>query len=459
MTTTTDTIGGMERVEVRRALHVYDVPPRFATQHVSVLLHGLESSRWLPVWMTKEEAFGVRAAATGTASPFPTAEPPLWSVVEAAEGVVERVVVTEATVFQYATEIVLRLGAEETVIPSPPASALMLALRAGAPIFVSEEAFAGSGAALAVVTGRVRVAVDGRATLEPEASFGPDEATAMLAIDDDVVRDLGLVDGDQVKSRVGLSLDGGAPDGGYRVERPGVISVSGEEPVLLHDVAAVGTPLRLAVPNGWVQVTAGGYVPRRSTSMEVALWGGSLGRTELRASEVPARMVEELGGAVERLDDSGFELGDGFEVSLRMRALREVAVPPDAGGLMAGATIPAGGTAQLMIAVRAGHPVMASLSTLDWDEWGALTSVLSRSTLVGGEPDPGDLSEREIEVLRHIADGETNLQIAGRLGISEHTVANHVRSILMKLEAANRTQAASYGFARGILEGVAAAPR
>lgn len=52
------------------------------------------------------------------------------------------------------------------------------------------------------------------------------------------------------------------------------------------------------------------------------------------------------------------------------------------------------------------------------------------------------LTERELEILRLIAEGENNDRIAQRLEISPHTVKNHVSSILDKLEASNRIQAA-----------------
>lgn len=57
---------------------------------------------------------------------------------------------------------------------------------------------------------------------------------------------------------------------------------------------------------------------------------------------------------------------------------------------------------------------------------------------------PGGLTDRELEVLRLLADGLSNREIGARLYISAHTVANHVRSILTKTGAANRTQAARY---------------
>ncbi len=55
---------------------------------------------------------------------------------------------------------------------------------------------------------------------------------------------------------------------------------------------------------------------------------------------------------------------------------------------------------------------------------------------------PAGLTPREIQVLRLLAQGASNRDIASRLRISENTAANHVRSILMKTGAANRTQVA-----------------
>ncbi len=57
-----------------------------------------------------------------------------------------------------------------------------------------------------------------------------------------------------------------------------------------------------------------------------------------------------------------------------------------------------------------------------------------------------NLSERERQVLRLIAEGHTDAEIAHALTISVNTVQNHVKSILRKLEARNRTHATTiYG--------------
>jgi len=61
------------------------------------------------------------------------------------------------------------------------------------------------------------------------------------------------------------------------------------------------------------------------------------------------------------------------------------------------------------------------------------------------------LTPREIEVLRLMADGLVNKEIADRLGISEHTAKFHVASILGKLQASSRTEAVARGMRRGLI--------
>lgn len=64
---------------------------------------------------------------------------------------------------------------------------------------------------------------------------------------------------------------------------------------------------------------------------------------------------------------------------------------------------------------------------------------------------PDGLTAREVEILRLLADGLSNREIARRLVISESTAANHVRSIFVKTGATNRTQAARYAAGRNLL--------
>lgn len=62
-----------------------------------------------------------------------------------------------------------------------------------------------------------------------------------------------------------------------------------------------------------------------------------------------------------------------------------------------------------------------------------------------------ELSDREMEVLRLIAAGSSNAEIAEKLVISEKTVKGHVSNILSKLHLADRTQAAVYAWREGIV--------
>jgi DNA-binding NarL/FixJ family response regulator len=60
------------------------------------------------------------------------------------------------------------------------------------------------------------------------------------------------------------------------------------------------------------------------------------------------------------------------------------------------------------------------------------------------QPYPDGLTQREVEVLRLIAVGRSNRDIANALFVSPNTVASHVCSILTKTSTANRTEAAAY---------------
>lgn len=63
-----------------------------------------------------------------------------------------------------------------------------------------------------------------------------------------------------------------------------------------------------------------------------------------------------------------------------------------------------------------------------------------------------NLSARELSVLRLVASGLSNKEVAARLGISANTVRLHVSSILAKLQVSSRTQAAVWALKHGIVE-------
>jgi two-component system, NarL family, response regulator YdfI len=102
--------------------------------------------------------------------------------------------------------------------------------------------------------------------------------------------------------------------------------------------------------------------------------------------------------------------------------------------------------AQIAAAIEA---VAAGLAVLHPSEietlWSPRTMNESLETL------PEALTPREIEVLRSMAEGLGNKEIAGRLGISEHTVKFHVASVMGKLGAASRTEAVMIGIRHGLV--------
>ena len=83
--------------------------------------------------------------------------------------------------------------------------------------------------------------------------------------------------------------------------------------------------------------------------------------------------------------------------------------------------------------------------------------LLARARALGARIDrarmpPDDLSPRELDILRLVAAGHSNREIGAELCISGHTVANHVRSILRKTGAANRTDAAGYAYRHALVD-------
>lgn len=73
------------------------------------------------------------------------------------------------------------------------------------------------------------------------------------------------------------------------------------------------------------------------------------------------------------------------------------------------------------------------------------------SSLLAPASLPGGLTAREVEVLRLVASGRSNPQIAAELVLSEKTVARHLSNIFGKLDVASRTAAAAYAFEHGLV--------
>jgi DNA-binding NarL/FixJ family response regulator len=112
----------------------------------------------------------------------------------------------------------------------------------------------------------------------------------------------------------------------------------------------------------------------------------------------------------------------------------------------------------LLRAGRADEAVPLLLDALGRAERIGMPTLIARLRRLGFDVDgraraPDDLSAREVDVLNLVARGLSNREIGQRLHLSEHTVANHVRSILRKTRTANRTEAASYAHRTGLAAG------
>ena len=83
-------------------------------------------------------------------------------------------------------------------------------------------------------------------------------------------------------------------------------------------------------------------------------------------------------------------------------------------------------------------------------EWYSQQVMSKVMTWARGER-PGGLTEREVEVLRLVAEGLSNKEIAYKLQVAERTVQFHVSNILQKLDAASRVEAAVWAKDRGIV--------
>ena len=105
------------------------------------------------------------------------------------------------------------------------------------------------------------------------------------------------------------------------------------------------------------------------------------------------------------------------------------------------------GVEELVPAIQAAY---AGLVLLDPEVTLTLASGVPRSSR-DGPIALGTLTPREIEVLRMLAEGLGNKEMASGLGISNHTVKFHISSILDKLGASSRTEAVTLGIRMGII--------
>jgi two-component system, NarL family, response regulator len=118
------------------------------------------------------------------------------------------------------------------------------------------------------------------------------------------------------------------------------------------------------------------------------------------------------------------------------------------------------GDVQVVRALKAGASAYLLKNTLRTELFDAIRSVHAGqrrlSTEVAAEVAEhrmdDALTDRELDVLRAVAAGNSNKIVAERLGISEETVKSHMRTILSKLSANDRTHAVTIALKRGIID-------
>lgn len=87
-----------------------------------------------------------------------------------------------------------------------------------------------------------------------------------------------------------------------------------------------------------------------------------------------------------------------------------------------------------------------------FDRLGAEADARTAARLLGGQARrPGGLSDREVQVLRLVASGKSNRQVAAAMVISEHTVSRHLQNIFTKLQVSSRAAATASAFEHGLL--------
>lgn len=152
------------------------------------------------------------------------------------------------------------------------------------------------------------------------------------------------------------------------------------------------------------------------------------------------------------------EIADGdptgaLPYARKARALWTRLEDPYAAGLaqadIGRALLALGDESSARVEVEAARAALAGLGATPAAE--AIVRLLEPTPPAAAAGHPGGLSEREAQVLRLVAVGRSNQQIAGTLVISERTVARHLSNIFTKLGVGSRTAAAAYAYEHGLV--------
>ncbi len=118
------------------------------------------------------------------------------------------------------------------------------------------------------------------------------------------------------------------------------------------------------------------------------------------------------------------------------------------------------GAGAVAYVIKTAHPddlASAIRQAFDHSIYLSNSSVLTRSSRETVEEDGPGLTRRELEILRLVAEGHSNAQLARMLWVTEQTVKFHLSNVYRKLGVANRTEASRWAQLNGLLEPTASA--
>ncbi|MDQ3496972.1 MAG: LuxR C-terminal-related transcriptional regulator, partial [Actinomycetota bacterium] len=220
--------------------------------------------------------------------------------------------------------------------------------------------------------------------------------------------------------------------------------------------------LAAATAQRWLDVI--GEMRLESTSLLELMGEAEIGQAQIEAATGRGRTLAEMGSTLdcqvmlargERLQGRALAAASDpaakVHLDAALRAFVRLEMPYEAA------------RTRLMLAraIRGSEPEIAEAEAraalAAFENVGAVTDIESTTILLrefkrtGKAPDPASLTRRELEVLRLVAQGLSDKEVATMLVLSRHTVHRHVHSILTKLDRPSRTAATAYAVRHGLL--------